>query len=155
MDFTELSAVEMLAMLQQGEYTSREMTEFFLDSIRQQDKDIGAIVRIRADEALAQADAADKFRQSGSTNGLLSGLPIAIKDVLCMEEGVTSCGSRMLMNYHAPYDATVVGRLKRAGAVILGQTNMDEFAMQAYSGRIERRCCCLRRSIHEPSIDWK
>ena len=129
MDFTELSAVEMLAMLQQGEYTSREITEFFLDSIRHQDQNIGAFVRIRADEALAQADAVDKTRKSGTANGLLSGLPIAIKDVLCMEEGVTSCGSRMLMNYHAPYDATVVDRLKRAGAVILGQTNMDEFAM--------------------------
>ena len=87
MDFTELSAVEMLAMLQQGEYTSREITEFFLDSIRQQDQNIGAFVRIRADEALAQADAVDKTRKSGTANGLLSGLPIAIKDVLCMEEG--------------------------------------------------------------------
>ena len=145
MDFSELSAVELLVMLQQGECTSRDITEFFLNSIRKEDENIGAFVRTRADDALAQADLADKLRKSDSAMGPLNGLPIAIKDVLCIADEVTSCGSRMLMNYRAPYDSTVVGRLKRAGAVILGQTNMDEFAMG---------CSTENSAIHPTHNPW-
>ena len=122
-----------------------EKTEFFLNSIRQEDENIGAFVRTRADDALAQADLADKLRKSDSAMGPLNGLPIAIKDVLCIADEVTSCGSRMLMNYRAPYDSTVVGRLKRAGAVILGQTNMDEFAMG---------CSTENSAIHPTHNPW-
>src|SRR5207302_9130573 len=78
---------------------------------------------------LAQARAVDAKRKACQPVGLLAGLPVAIKDVLCVEGEPTTCGSRMLRNFRPPYDATVIARLKAADAVLFGKTNMDEYAM--------------------------
>ena len=129
MNLTQLSAVELLDLLEQGQKTSREITTAFLHEIEQHDSQIGAFVRIDRDNALAQADKIDQKRAQGKTVGSLGGLPVAIKDVLCTADGITSCGSRMLADYQSPYDATAVRRLRDAGAVLMGKTNMDEFAM--------------------------
>ncbi len=112
-----------------GEISSRELTQACLDRIEATDGEIHAFVTVTRDEALAQADAADDLFQRGDAVHPLSGLPLALKDVL-MTRGIrTTAGSRMLDALIPPYDATVVRRLQAAGAVSVGKTNMDEFAM--------------------------
>ena len=129
MGITELPAVQLLALLEEGTHSSRDITEEFLAVIARADPNIGAFVRSDADAALIQADKIDKMRTAGKPVGPLGGIPVAIKDVLCTVDEVTSCGSRMLHEYRPPYDATSVSRLKKAGAIVIGKTNMDEFAM--------------------------
>ena len=119
---------ELSAMLQNGEVSSVELTEHFLARISQHDKALNSFITVVADQAMAQAAEADGRRQQGSA-GPLTGVPIAHKDIFCTLGIRTSCGSRMLDSFVSPYDATVVGRFKQAGAVTLGKTNMDEFAM--------------------------
>lgn len=114
--------------LQQGEFSSRELTQHFLSRIASHDSALNAFITVTAEQALAQADAADKARAENSA-GVLGGIPIAHKDIFCTQGVRTSCASKMLDNFISPYDATVVTRLKQAGVVTLGKTNMDEFAM--------------------------
>ena len=123
------TADELLAYLQQGEFSCVEVTQAFLDSIRKHDPQIGAFLHVDETGALAQAHAIDARRQRGELIGKLGGLPVAVKDVLCTRGAATTCGSRMLRNYVPPYDATVIERLRAADAVLIGKTNMDEFAM--------------------------
>jgi aspartyl-tRNA(Asn)/glutamyl-tRNA(Gln) amidotransferase subunit A len=105
-----------------------ELTRHFLDRISRFGETLNAFITVTRDEALAQAHAADARIARGDATPL-TGIPIAHKDIFCTREIKTSCGSRMLENFIAPYDATVVERLAGAGAVMLGKTNMDEFAM--------------------------
>ena len=105
--------------------SAAELTRRCLDRIAQHDRRINAFVDTFADRAMEQAKAAD----GGQRNGPLAGVPIAIKDNLCTTVGRTTCSSRMLENFRSPYDATVVRKLEEAGAVIVGKTNLDEFAM--------------------------
>jgi aspartyl-tRNA(Asn)/glutamyl-tRNA(Gln) amidotransferase subunit A len=119
---------ELKAGLEAGDFTARELTEHFLQRIESLDGDINSFVTVTREQALAQADAADQARADGNA-GPLNGLPIAHKDIFCTNGVRTSCGSRMLDNFVAPYDATVVEKMKAAGAIMLGKTNMDEFAM--------------------------
>lgn len=114
--------------LTNGEFSSRELTEALLTRIDAHHEVLNAFISITADEALAAADVADKARANGNA-GLLNGLPIIHKDIFCTRDVRTTCGSRMLDNFVSPYDATVVARMAAAGAVMLGKTNMDEFAM--------------------------
>jgi aspartyl-tRNA(Asn)/glutamyl-tRNA(Gln) amidotransferase subunit A len=114
--------------LARGDYSSRELTQAYLDRIQEHNADLNAYITVTPDEALAQADASDQQRAAGKV-GLMTGIPIAHKDIFCTTGVRTSCGSRMLDNFVSPYDATIVERLKADGSVMLGKTNMDEFAM--------------------------
>jgi len=122
------SITELAAGLRAGEYSSVELTQYFLDRIQRLDGGLNSFVTVCSDEALSAAQAADQQLKSGGA-GPLAGIPIAHKDIFCTEGIRTTCGSKMLESFISPYDATVVTRLKAAGVVNLGKTNMDEFAM--------------------------
>ena len=119
---------ELATGLRSGEYSSVELTQYFLDRIQRLDGGINSFITVCEESALSMAKVADGELQAGNA-GPLTGIPIAHKDIFCTEGIRTSCGSKMLDSFIAPYDATVVKRLKEAGAVTLGKTNMDEFAM--------------------------
>jgi aspartyl-tRNA(Asn)/glutamyl-tRNA(Gln) amidotransferase subunit A len=124
----EHTIARLSAGLAAGEYSSEELTRAFLVRIEQFNSSLNAFITITAESALDQARAADQRRRRGAA-GPLTGVPIAHKDIFCTDGVRTSCGSRMLDRFIAPYDATVVEKLNAAGAVMLGKTNMDEFAM--------------------------
>ena len=123
------SAAEMAAALSAGEVTSVELTQAHLDQIAKVDGDVHAFLHVDNDGAIAQARAVDEKRKSGEKVSPLAGVPLALKDVLVQKGIPTTCGSKMLEGWRPPYDSTVVTRLKENGIVILGKTNMDEFAM--------------------------
>jgi aspartyl-tRNA(Asn)/glutamyl-tRNA(Gln) amidotransferase subunit A len=129
MSLAELSAAELTKLLERGETTSVEVTRAFLNRIEAHERVIGAFLRVDVERALAQAAAVDAKRRGKQKLGPLAGLPVAVKDVLCDRETLTTCGSRMLANFRPPYDSTVVAMLKAADAVLIGRANMDEFAM--------------------------
>ena len=122
------SIAELAAGLRERAFSSRELTQHYLDRIARLDPRLNSYITVAAEQALAAADAADARIAAGDA-GPLTGIPIAHKDIFCTDGIRTSCGSRMLDNFIAPYDATVVERLAAAGTVMLGKTNMDEFAM--------------------------
>ncbi len=126
---TTNSAVELISQLQLGDVSSVELTEQSLQAIASRDTDIGAFLSTNADAALAQARAIDDKRKAGQPVGKLAGVPIAVKDNLCTLGLKTTCASRMLANFVPPYDAHVIERLKAEDAVLVGKTNLDEFAM--------------------------
>ncbi len=127
-DLFSQSMTELAAGLDAGDFTSAELTETLLERIGAHDDKLNAFITVTADEALQSAARADEARASGR-GGVLNGLPVLHKDIFCTRGVKTTCGSRMLDNFVAPYDATVVEKLAGAGAVVLGKTNMDEFAM--------------------------
>lgn len=114
--------------LAQGEISSVELTRDYLDRIAQHNTLYNAYITVTEDLALAQAAKADAARAKGDF-GPLTGIPIAHKDIFCLQDVLTTCGSKMLANFVSPYNATVVEKLNAAGTVTLGKTNMDEFAM--------------------------
>ena len=122
------SMTELAKGLRRGDFTSVELTEALLARIGELDAKLNAFITVTSDEALLAAAAADKARAAGKA-GVLNGLPIIHKDIFCTRGVKTTCGSRMLDNFVSPYDATVVEKLAGAGAVVLGKSNMDEFAM--------------------------
>jgi len=124
----EATIAQLAQKLKSRKISSQELTKHFLERISRLDADLNAFITITQNDALAQAKAADARLASGEETPL-TGIPIAHKDIFCTKGVKTSCGSRMLDNFISPYDATVVARLKQAGAVMLGKTNMDEFAM--------------------------
>lgn len=116
-------------LLQAGEVSAREVAEAHLERIADVDERVHAFLHVDREYTLSRADAIDAKRASGAAMGPLAGVPLALKDVLAMKGQPTTCGSRMLEHWRPPYNATVVERLHAAGVVILGKTNMDEFAM--------------------------
>ncbi|MBT3011599.1 MAG: Asp-tRNA(Asn)/Glu-tRNA(Gln) amidotransferase subunit GatA [Candidatus Thiodiazotropha sp. (ex Lucina aurantia)] len=119
---------ELGAAMQAGEFSSVELTRHFIERIERLNGDLNALITPTPDQALAEAEAADRVIRSGQA-GPLTGIPLVQKDIFCTQGVKTSCGSRMLDSFISPYDATVVERLKQAGTVSLGKANMDEFAM--------------------------
>ncbi|MBC7160905.1 MAG: Asp-tRNA(Asn)/Glu-tRNA(Gln) amidotransferase subunit GatA [Immundisolibacter sp.] len=119
---------EQAAALRRGDYSATELTAAYLARIGARNAALNAFITVTAEAATAAAAAADAALAGGDA-GPLAGIPIAHKDIFCTDGVRTSCASRMLDNFIAPYDATVVQRLAAAGAVMLGKTNMDEFAM--------------------------
>jgi aspartyl-tRNA(Asn)/glutamyl-tRNA(Gln) amidotransferase subunit A len=119
---------ELSKELQQKVISSKELTEYYLNRISTLDSELNSFITICQDTAQAMAKAADEKIAAGEA-GPLTGIPFAHKDIFCTQGIKTSCGSRMLDNFIAPYDATVTAHLKNNGMVMLGKTNMDEFAM--------------------------
>lgn len=128
---TDLSATQALHLLQEGEISSLELTQAYLDRIQQLEPQIEAFITLTPELALEQAKSADRLRKNNTKEDLpaLLGLPIAVKDVLALADVRCTCGSHMLENFIPPYTATSVQRLVHAGVVVLGKTNTDEFAM--------------------------
>ncbi|MCH8550893.1 MAG: Asp-tRNA(Asn)/Glu-tRNA(Gln) amidotransferase subunit GatA [Natronospirillum sp.] len=114
--------------LAKAEFTSAELTDAYLQRIAATDGDLNAFITVTADQARAEAKEADALRAQGKA-GPLTGIPIAHKDIFCTQGVRTSCGSKMLDNFTAPYESTVTDKLRTAGMVMLGKTNLDEFAM--------------------------
>jgi aspartyl-tRNA(Asn)/glutamyl-tRNA(Gln) amidotransferase subunit A len=131
MTFIDQTAVALREKLITGDTTSLELTKAYLDRIDVHDGRIGAFLHTMRDEALAQAEDVDHRRREGKPVGPLAGLPVAVKDNMCLAGQPTTCASKMLETFRPPYDATVIAKLKAADAVLIGKTNMDEFAMGA------------------------
>ena len=125
---THLTVSELAAGLRARKFSSLDLTLHFLGRIERFGPELNAFVTVTADRALADARAADELLAKGE-GGPLTGVPIAHKDIFCTDGILTTCSSKMLSNFVAPYDATVVARWRAAGTVLLGKTNMDEFAM--------------------------
>jgi aspartyl-tRNA(Asn)/glutamyl-tRNA(Gln) amidotransferase subunit A len=126
---TEKTIHELTAAYRSGEATPTAVAEAYLARIAKLDREVGAYLTVTRDQALAAAGAADARYRAGAPRSPLDGVPLALKDVLCARGAPTTCGSKILADFVPPYDATVVERLRAAGAVFLGKANMDEFAM--------------------------
>ncbi|MGH9274264.1 MAG: amidase, partial [Acidimicrobiales bacterium] len=124
-----MTALEIADAVRRGERTARSVVEAHLATIDAREAEVHAFNLVTADAALARADEIDAKVAAGEDPGPLAGVPIALKDNLCTTGVPTTCSSRILDGWKPPYDATVVERLRAAGAVAVGKTNLDEFAM--------------------------
>lgn len=129
MQLHTLSVHQLSELMEKKEVSSEELTKAHLERISQVEDEIRAFVTVTKEDALAQAKEVDEKRARGEKLSFLAGIPMAIKDNICTEGVKTTCASKILYNYIPPCDATVAERLKRAGAVLMGKCNMDEFAM--------------------------
>jgi aspartyl-tRNA(Asn)/glutamyl-tRNA(Gln) amidotransferase subunit A len=129
MELTAQTASELTKLLSSRAISARELVRAYLDRIATDDSVIRAFLHVDGDSAIAAAARVDERRAKGEPVGRLAGIPVAIKDVLCTRGEPTTCGSRMLEQYRPPYDATVIRKLRDADAILIGKTNMDEFAM--------------------------
>ncbi|GAA1070474.1 Asp-tRNA(Asn)/Glu-tRNA(Gln) amidotransferase subunit GatA [Tsukamurella spumae] len=129
-EITGATAADLAAKIASGELSSVEVTSAHLDRIAEVDGDLGAFLHVSGEQALAAARAVDDARARGEQPAsALAGVPLALKDVFTTTDAPTTCGSKILEGWTAPYDATVTAKLRAAGIPILGKTNMDEFAM--------------------------
>ena len=129
MNLNKLTLKFAAEKLKKGEIKSAEIVDDCLGQIEKHDKDINVYLTVLSDDAKKTAKDSDERRKSGRVASEIDGLPIAIKDVICTKDIKTTAGSKILENFVPPYDATVISKLKDAGAVIIGKTNLDEFAM--------------------------
>ena len=123
-----LSLKNISQALEKKKFTSVELTQFFLNRVKKHNPSLNAFITVDEDKSLAMAAKSDQLIQSGKKN-VLTGIPIAQKDIFCASDWKTTCGSKMLENFISPYNSTVIQKFNDAGAVNLGKTNMDEFAM--------------------------
>src|SRR5207248_4512522 len=123
------AAAEIVADVKAGPVTARQIVEDHLSAIAARDPELHAFNLVMADDARAAADAVDLAVAKGDDPGPLAGVPVALKDNMCTRRVPTTCSSRILEGWRPPYDATIVSRLSEAGAVVVGKTNLDEFAM--------------------------
>jgi aspartyl-tRNA(Asn)/glutamyl-tRNA(Gln) amidotransferase subunit A len=128
MELHQLTIHELNEKLRSGETSSEEITASIFGRIDAVEKDVRAYITLMKETAFTEAKRADEAIKNGEA-GFLTGIPIALKDIVCTKGTLTTCGSRMLSNFIPPYDATVIEKLRDAGAVFTGKTNMDEFAM--------------------------
>ena len=128
LQITDLTAAQVRQALDSGELSAVDLTEAYLSRIEQFDDELGVYLHVMRETALAQAAAADRLLAARGASPL-TGIPVALKDVLCTIDAPTTAGSRILEGFRPPYDATVVRRLRELGAVFLGKANTDEFAM--------------------------
>lgn len=129
MDLCDKQATELAGLLQKRQISSREITESVLARIDQREKTVNAYITQTRELALKQADAADDRLQQGEPLSPIDGIPVSVKDNLCTQGIRTTCASKILENYIPPYDATAVAKIRQAGAVLIGKTNLDEFGM--------------------------
>jgi aspartyl-tRNA(Asn)/glutamyl-tRNA(Gln) amidotransferase subunit A len=129
MELCDKTASELVRLLKKREVSSREITESVFRRIDQREREINAFITTTREIALEQADQADRRYREKERLSSLDGIPVAIKDVLCTEGIRTTCGSAILKDYIPPYNATAVKKVLKSGAVLVGKTNMDEFAM--------------------------
>ncbi len=123
------TAAELAAAMAAGEVSAAEVTQAHLDRIGAVDDEVRAFLHVAADDALAQAREVDRKRSAGEPLGALAGVPVAVKDLFATAGMPTTCGSKILEGWVPPYESTITQRLRKAGAVLIGKTNMDEFAM--------------------------
>jgi aspartyl-tRNA(Asn)/glutamyl-tRNA(Gln) amidotransferase subunit A len=123
------SAYELAASIRSGDQSALAVVDASFDAIKERDDEIHAFLHLTKQRAQAQAKAVDETVANGGDPGPLAGVPVAIKDNMCTRGEPTTCSSKILDGWRPPYDATVIGRLEAAGAVIVGKTNLDEFAM--------------------------
>ena len=128
-EIRSFTAVELGKKIANKEITSVQATNAYLEQIENTEKDVNAYITVMKEKALERADFIDKKIAEGENWSNLMGVPMAIKDVLCMKDTLTSCGSKILGNFYPTYTSTAVENLLNAGIVVLGKTNMDEFAM--------------------------
>ena len=128
-EIRSFTAVELGKKIADKEITSVQATNAYLEQIENTEKDVNAYITVMKEKALERADFIDKKIAEGEIWSNLMGVPMAIKDVLCMKDTLTSCGSKILGNFYPTYTSTAVENLLNAGVVVLGKTNMDEFAM--------------------------
>ena len=129
MDLSEITIKKARDLMDNNELKSSTLVDYYLDNISKENKDLNAYLSVFSDEARREALETDERLSRGENPGVLAGIPIAVKDNILVQGYNATAGSKILENYVASYDATVVRKLKDAGAIILGKTNLDEFAM--------------------------
>lgn len=147
-DLTKLTLKQISEGLSTGSFSSTDVTKAYIQQIRGRDPSVHAYLDVFEGTALDQAHASDERRAKGLTMGALDGVPLAIKDNILIQDQRATAGSRILSNYRATYDATVIKKLKAQGSVFLGKTNMDEFAMGSST---ERSAFGPTKNPHDPS----